>query len=94
MPVTPDPRAATVPTPPPPPAPAPMQPAPVPPPQATLEPAWYVQLKGELASCKGKSNVVFRKICEEAAKLRYCTPGHQWGKVPECVQPEPKQMEN
>ena len=71
-----------------------MQPEPVPPPQATLEPAWYVQLKGGLASCKSKSNVILRTLCEEAAKLRYCTPGNQWGKVPECVQPERRQLES
>lgn len=90
MPATPHLRAATVPVPPP---PAPMQSAPLPP-QPTFEPAWYVQLKGELASCKGKSNAIFRRLCEEAAKLRYCTPGNQWGKVPECVQAERRQMDN
>ena len=68
-------------------------PAPVPP-QASSEPEWYVQLKSELASCIGKGNVIVRTLCAEVATVRYCTPANRWGKVPECVQRDRKQVDN
>lgn len=68
-------RAATVPAPP-----------PVPQAEASSEPDWYVRLKSELANCRGKSNAILGKLCEEAAKVRYCAPANRWGKVPECPQ--------
>ena len=51
-------------------------------------------LKEELVRCKGKDNFFSRTLCDQKAKLRFCTPGNQWGKVPECVQPERKQTDN
>ena len=58
------------------------------------EPEWYVGLKEELGRCSGKDNFISRIVCEQKAKLRFCTPGNQWGKVPECVQSERRQDEN
>ena len=88
----PPPVAEQRPSPPPIAAPTPVSPPPQPKsaelPSRPSEPAWYVSLKAEVARCKEKDNFFSRTLCEERAKLHYCGPGDQWGKVPECVQPQ------
>lgn len=58
------------------------------------EPDWYVGLKEELRRCLGKDNFLSRTLCEEKAKFRFCMPGNQWGKVPECVRTDPNASSN
>jgi hypothetical protein len=75
----------------PPPATQAALPAPNEPPAPRSEPEWYAGLKDELGRCNGKGNFISRTLCEQKAKLRFCTQGNQWGKVPECVQSERRQ---